>query len=280
MDLKCLLAEYHIDKETGCLYRFIKSENEYFRWHYHDYYEIFLTMDAEISHLVNDSQQLLKEGSLVFIRPADIHTFEYDGKNNFTFVNLTFTKETIEQLFHYLSTGFPSPYMLESRLPPTVVLSTPEKKRLFAKMQELNTINWDDKKQLKLHMRTLLVEIFTRYFIDVQKKDTTAIPYWLEILCERMKKTANFMAGTERMIELSGKSREHLARSFKKHLDMTMTEYVNDLRINYFANMLKSSNIPILDLCYECGFQNISWCYTLFKKKYGISPKDFRKLKF
>ncbi len=78
------------------------------------------------------------------------------------------------------------------------------------------------------------------------------------------------------MVELSGKSREHLARSLKKYYGQSTTEFINDLRLNYAANMLLGSTMPIVDLCYECGFQNISWFYIVFRKKYGVTPRQYR----
>ena len=60
-------------------------------------------------------------------------------------------------------------------------------------------------------------------------------------------------------------------------LNLTIPDYINDLRLNYWANCLLNSDAPILDICYECGFENVSWAYTLFKQKYGMSPLKYRK---
>lgn len=276
MDVKCLEAKHHVDSETGCRYRYIFSADEYFRLHNHDFFEMFLTLDGDITHIVNNKKQNLKAGSLVFVRPSDVHIYEYNQKQNYTFVNLTFTKETAEILFEYLSDGFAWQELLSQELPPFVLLDRKEKLRLLSKFEDLNNIRYQDKKQLKLKVRILLVEIFTRYFTHIKEGEASNIPYWLETVCEQMKKQKNFAEGTAKMVELSGKSREHVVRSIKKHYGITSTEFINDIRLNYIANMLLNSNAPILDLCFESGFQNVSWFYTLFKKKYGMSPNGFR----
>ena len=67
-----------------------------------------------------------------------------------------------------------------------------------------------------------------------------------------------------------------MARSIKKYYHVTLSQFINGLRINYIANMLMNSDIPILDLCYESGFQNVGWFYTVFKREYGMSPAEFR----
>lgn len=93
---------------------------------------------------------------------------------------------------------------------------------------------------------------------------------------EKMKKPENFIRGSERMLELSGKTREHLSRSMKKYYN-TPTTYINELKLNYAINLMYSSNLSITDICFECGFSNISWFYKLFEREYGISPAKFKR---
>ena len=51
MEPKLLTAERFVDRETGCSYRYVHSSTEYFRPHFHDYYEIFILMEGEAKHL-------------------------------------------------------------------------------------------------------------------------------------------------------------------------------------------------------------------------------------
>ena len=122
----------------------------------------------------------------------------------------------------------------------------------------------------------LLINIFSRYFSNVPAAQND-IPVWLIRLSDKMAQPENFTAGAERMIELSHKSREHLTRSLKKHYGLSLTGYINDLRLNYASNLLINSNTPILDICFNCGFQNVSLFYRVFKKKFGLTPLSFRK---
>ena len=69
MESKLLTEERFVDKNTGFTYRYVHSETEYFRPHYHDYYELFLMLDGAAIHMVNGAELPLKRGSLVFIRP-------------------------------------------------------------------------------------------------------------------------------------------------------------------------------------------------------------------
>lgn len=56
-----------------------------------------------------------------------------------------------------------------------------------------------------------------------------------------------------------------------------MSEFVNGLKLNHSANLLLSSDFSIIDICFECGFENLSWFYRKFEEKFGCTPKVYRK---
>lgn len=275
MEAKRLKAEKHLDMESGCRYRLVKSETEYFAPHCHEYYEIFLTLRGKAIHYVNGASENVTGGYLIFIRKDDIHDYQnYDGA--FEFVNLAFTQETLFSLFSYLGEGFPAQYLLDSEIPPIVKLSSSETQSLYLKLAELNTVNFEEKSLLKLKCRALLAEIFTKYFC-AKPAENNHIPFWLENAHEKMKNPENFIVGKSRFFELSGVSRAHATRLLSKHYGVTPSDYVNDLRLSYAANLFLSSNLNATEICYECGFQNVSWFYSMFKAKYGVTPANFRK---
>jgi len=274
-----LPAFAHIDREAECLFKQITGDNDTTIYHSHSFYEIFLIVSGTVTHYINGKTDVLPEGTLVFMRPDDAHTYIYDTpeSRNVTFVNLTFSKKTVELLFTYLSDTFNSQDLLSCELPPKATLSKFEKKRLLNQLKELNTVNSKDKNALKHRMRALMADIFVRYFSNDKNDVETDLPLWFSHLLSEMERYENFYAGLERMVELSGKSREHIARCFKKYLNISPTEYLSDLRINHATNLLLSTNTPVLDVCFDCGFQSISYFYKAFKKKHGISPTDYRK---
>lgn len=274
MDAKMLNKEEHTNLETGCLLRYVQSDTEYFRLHYHDYYELFMVLKGEVTHIVNGKEQHLQKGQLLFIRDFDVHDYKSTNGEYFEFINLAFTKENISLLSLYLGDGFSFKNLLNSPFPPSVILSEKEKEKLFYSLTELNMNN--DKDIVKFKMRSLLLNIFTKYFFNyLEEKDE--IPLWIEITYERMKNPKNFIKGTEMLFKISGKSREHTSRCFKKYYNISPSDYVNNLRIEYSANLLTTSNLSVTNICYECGFENISWFYKAFYKKFKTTPLKYRK---
>lgn len=192
-------------------------------------------------------------------------------------LNITFTAETAEAMISYLGDGFPSKSLLSSKLPPQVMLDEEELDYVLTHMTTIRTIDERDYGRVQTSLRILIFRILTRFFAGYGEENVTDTPAWLEAICEEMKRNKNFTYGIERMLELSKKSREHLSRSMKKYKGVTPSEFINDLRLRFIANMLKNSNHGIADIIFESGFGNISWASELFKKKYGATMREYRK---
>ncbi len=287
----------YVDDETGFTCTYIRNNFKNFRLHRHDYFEVFLTLSPDIIHLINGKQIILREGTLAFIRPEDEHTYAFSGNNKFDVINIAFTHETVNSLFNYLSPSINLNRLLSAKMPPFVILSKSGKDDLSHQMLRLNELYLSNKKykeDIKLFARYLLVKIFTEYLLTQErilkvfgnegfsdgaanKHESEQTPYWLKNLYKQMELKENFSAGFEKMASISRRTPEHISRCFRKYLDTTPTDYINELRLNYTANMLACSNIPIIDLCFESGFGNIPWFYRLFREKYGTSPKKFRE---
>ncbi|MBQ8427489.1 MAG: AraC family transcriptional regulator [Clostridia bacterium] len=268
-------AENNIDPESECLARFVFGGDDEYVPHSHDYYEVFIVAKGTVGHAVNGIMQNLPAGSLVFIRPDDIHGHLCNDKNS-AFINLTFTKETAKTLLTYL---FDSDYienLLSCDIPPMVFLDKNSRETLISQINALNTERWQDKNALKIRARIILVNIFSHFASSLPESKNNSIPFWLIELTAEMEKPENFTCGTERMTKLCRKSREHVARCFKKYFNQTVTDYVNGLRINYASNLLINTNMPIIDVCFECGFQSLSYFYRTFKEKNNLTPSELR----
>lgn len=273
MDIKMLEYKYHINTKTGFNIRYVKSDTEYFRPHYHNYYEIFLVIKGDVEHYINGATQILSPGSLLFIRDFDIHHHTTVNGNYFEHINMAFRKEIFEELMKYLGKGFSESELLAAKYSPYVRLMPRESEKIMYSLLELNT--YTDPIKASTQMRIQLMNILTKYFQDyVEEK--TEIPLWLEIMYEKMKRPDNFIVGSGRMTEISGKSREHVSRMLKKYYNISPSEYVNELRLNHALNLMMTSNLNITEICYECGFSNLSWFYSLFEKKFKKCPTRYR----
>ncbi len=72
-------------------------------------------------------------------------------------------------------------------------------------------------------------------------------------------------------------SEPNFFRCFKQQFGLTPIEYINNQRIQQAMRLLKTSNQCLADVCFVCGFNNVTYFLKLFKKTTGITPAQFRK---
>ena len=273
---KLLEAHRFVDMSVGCSYRYVNSATEYFREHTHDYFEIFIMLEGRARHFINGECMELATSDAVFVRAKDTHNYEPINGEPFSFLNLTFTRETLNDILAFLGSGYPADRLMRERLSPTVRIGGGELMRLLSDMEKITAIAPDAAAERGTAIRVLLLKLFADIFSSfASASDRT--PEWLLSLVESMQNELCFTDGIARMVELSGKSREHLTRSVKKYLGKTPSEFINELRLNYIANMLVSSNHKILDIIIEAGFNTVSYASSVFRREYGISMSEYRK---
>lgn len=80
------------------------------------------------------------------------------------------------------------------------------------------------------------------------------------------------------LADLVGMTPVAFSRFFRQRTDRTLSEYIVDIRLGYAARMLVDSTKNISEICYECGFNNLSNFNRTFKAKRGLTPRDFRAM--
>ncbi len=273
MKSKLYKSDSYVSRDTGFTLRMNYSFTENFELHHHDYYEFFLTLSGKAIQEINGKRQSLPERSLVLVRPGDVHTYIKEGE--FSFVNLTFTSDTMKKLCDYFGSSLEN--IIKKEIPPTVILSRENFDSVFEKLNNLNTISLSDTEKANLKMKLILTDIMAFIIEGDSERSRSLAPLWLSSLVLHCKKAENINITLQEMAEFSNKSREHISRCFKKYYGVTVAQFMNEQKLNYSANLLLNSNLPVIDICYECGFQNLSWFYRKFKEKFDLTPHQFRK---
>lgn len=80
------------------------------------------------------------------------------------------------------------------------------------------------------------------------------------------------------MASIVGMSPSAFSRFFKQHTNKTLSSYIIDMRLGVAARMLVDTAQNISEICYACGFNNLSNFNRVFKLKRGMSPREFRQI--
>lgn len=244
--------------------------------HTHEFHEIFLITNGTLYHYVNGHKQLLTTGTLVFIRPSDIHRYERFEGTDVGLIIVSFRNEVIQRVLDYLGDGFFSQRLLRSELPPMATLSGSEIIKVVERYERIATLPQNALMEIQASIRAFLASWLIDYFSPQYATTLPDVPDWLNQLYIDMQKKENFIKGLPYLKENSPVSYEHLCRISKKHLGKAPTEWINHFRLNYAANLLVYSKDDVTSICLEVGFNNFSHFYSLFRKEYNMSPNEYR----
>ena len=71
----------------------------------------------------------------------------------------------------------------------------------------------------------------------------------------------------------------HLARLFRARFNTSIGEYIRGLRLSFAADQLSDTSKRLSDISLDAGFYDQSHFTNHFKRHYGVTPAEFRKLK-
>ena len=75
-----------------------------------------------------------------------------------------------------------------------------------------------------------------------------------------------------------GMSETAFSRFFLKNTGMNFSNYVRKIRIGYACSLLLETEMKVVDIAGESGFQNLSLFNRQFKNETGKTPQEYRKL--
>lgn len=70
----------------------------------------------------------------------------------------------------------------------------------------------------------------------------------------------------------------YLSTLFKRETGNTLTDYVNEKRIQHGILLLHSTGLQIQTIASYCGIPDVNYFTKLFKKKVGKTPKEYREI--
>ncbi|MFT4152750.1 AraC family transcriptional regulator [Parafilimonas sp.] len=73
-------------------------------------------------------------------------------------------------------------------------------------------------------------------------------------------------------------SENSFSRYFSNRTKKPFIVFVNEVRLSHACKLLVENQLSITDICFECGFNNLSNFHRRFRDMYNISPLGYRKM--
>lgn len=224
-------------------------------------------------HWLNGARQPLRPGDVLCIRPDDVHGLEAAPDGTLTIVNVAFPVAT---LAHLRSRYFPREtrwFWSKARRPAPRRLDPAALARLGQAARELAPAP----REAAPLERCLLNLCFELAQGDEGGRMPAALPDWLAAACERIRQPEHFRAGVSRFFALAGRSPEHVARTMRRHLRTTPSDYLNRVRLEHAALQLQITHAPVTQIAFECGYENLSHFFHRFRRRFRLSPGAYRR---
>jgi AraC-like DNA-binding protein len=66
-----------------------------------------------------------------------------------------------------------------------------------------------------------------------------------------------------------------ISKAFKENVNMSIPEYINEVRLKKAAEWIENSNLPISEIMRKIGIENESYFYRIFKARYDATPREY-----
>lgn len=102
-------------------------------------------------------------------------------------------------------------------------------------------------------------------------------PNKLEVVYQYVLENFKDDVTTKKAASLAHMNEAAFCRYFKRRTKKTLSQFLNNVRITHAAYLLEEHDASISEVCYECGFNNLSYFNRQFKAIIGKSPLHYRK---
>lgn len=251
--------------------------------HWHAEIEIVTVLEGCLLMGINSMAKILKKGDIAICTGGDIHY--YESKNSKSTVLVTvFRPELLNGVIN-MSSGinFVYPFIdkatIESiDIKPSVL--TEIDNCISCIYKELNAQDKCYQIIVKSHLLQLM-GLFLRYLPQQSNNQDYNIKKCgnIRLVQDAIKYIeSNYMndISLEDVSAYLGISPAYFSKKFSSVTGQNYKTYLNLIRIEKAANLLKFSADPIIDIAYECGFNSIRTFNRVFKSIKGFPPSRFQ----
>lgn len=250
--------------------------------HWNDEGELTMVTSGKCTFQIDLIDYEVSKGDILFVPPLYIHSFNI-GENK------KFDSETYVFHFNFLggnstdicATKYLTPIInQEITMPYLIKPNHPAYDSLRKAFNQISQLYNEKISGYELELKALLLQVI---FILLQYSEknpareggnpSEKIKTVLDYIEHHFKEQIT----VSQLAKLCYFSNYHFMRFFKKHMNMTCIEYINNVRLEKAVEMFEHGNTSIMDVSMSVGYNNLSYFHRAFKKKYGITPLSFIK---
>lgn len=267
-----------------CFYIADRRKTEFtYPIHCHEEYELNFTEHASgVRRVVGDSAEVIGDYDLVLITGKELeHVWEQHEC----------TSNEIREITIQFSSDFLSDSLLNKNQFDSVrrMLQRAQRGLSFPMQAIMKVYNWLDKLASEeqgfyavMHFLRILYEL--SLYDDAKLLSSSSFAK-IETFSDsrRVQKVQRYIAEhyqeeirLNTLADMVGMTSVSFSRFFRLRTGKPLSDYIIDIRLGHATRLLVDSSCTVAEICYDCGFNNLSNFNRMFKRKKGCSPKEFR----
>lgn len=248
--------------------------------HWHDDIELIYIISGQMRYNVNGETVLLEEQDGIFINARQLHFGYSEEKCECEFICvllhpiLLCSSQTVER-------KYVSPLLFNDSIPfYHLKKDISWEKNILQSVREIYKIRKDSICELKIQREFFNIWIaLCENAVSIQPEQISR-NHSLSVLKDMISFINDNYAEKISLgdIASSGKvGKTGCCSVFKRYINKTPNEYLTELRLRKAAELMKDTDMTILEICYAVGFSGASYFAETFHRFFGCTPSEYRK---
>lgn len=249
--------------------------------HTHAFFEIVYMVNGCAKHEVlqkNGKERLstLDKGSIILINLEEAHRFLENKTATYLHRDVVIRKSLFKDACDFLSPTLHND-LTSCLIPLQVSVSVDKIIHFEQKIKLIRQILPSKQREKQALIKSLLISLLECFLSSDTEAYFSNFPDWFNEFLANFNKIEYIKAGLPKLIQDCNYDKKYLCFVFKKYTGTTMTEYLNNIRLNYAVSLLRNTNKTVSEIALELGLSSVSYFNVIFKKRYGVTPKEMRR---
>ena len=270
---------------SDCPFQYYYDDLEFFdfhciEWHWHREFEFLYVESGQIICGIGEKQIILSEGDAIFINSKILHRFY--ASSGGVIPNFVCMPEFIAPENSLVYKKYILPIISSNMSFQCFQIAEPWQARIIQIMIKIMGTQ-ENEKIRELSTLALLQDLWLIFYENVKLSDKEkmqtvdeAAQKRVQLMMQYIHENYNHEMSLDEIASHIGISKSTALNLFQRFLHTTPVSYLIGYRLQAASRLLKNTNKKVKTIAYESGFRNVDYFCRLFKKRYHLTPSEYR----
>lgn len=236
-------------------------------------YHLHVVLSGKGRYYVGDQCLEVHAGQMFLVKDMEEVFYQADAQDPWRYVWVTYGGSKAKR-FMELAGFTDGVYVLNSMVDVTGFMNLVSE---ILKRQHMRSSDEIARAGFALQFLSLAVESWEKTKAGTSRRSDLTVDDYVQYAAQFIR--SNYQrARISDVAEYIGINRTYLTEIFKERMYMSPQEYLLQVRMGKAKELLRQTSVPINRVAREVGYEDQLSFSKIFKKRFGISPTDFRKL--